>query len=378
MNVVPANFFEFRRLKDANDRIKVLEELDAKLTKLQGSVLAKDYSQIFNHLELPLEDQNFLVVSAIVRVLGRLLRLCPAMIPPANAKRLLALVVDKYKGVKSKTFNIQIHQLVREFVMNRSLSLEHIVDILIEVVDKSKNLNAKLGVLEWLATEYEDICIGVVTGTESLGAEEGGSKIKRINSNLKKRLELMVKLDAFLKIKEELRTVLQVLGNVDSGEGREAIKSSTMQSFAKNIESSKFAQTLVSSKSKERSLNKSPMRKSANNFVKKPAPKLSPVKAEAAAQPHPRSGGLVEQLDKKLNSIRSEAINGAREHHLTQEFIVLRNTILISPEGKTHFREVLDCLLTFSDQLSLLDISRSKLINQMRPRVRELLSDWIV
>lgn len=154
MTIIPPSFFEIRRLKEANDRIKVLEEMDAKLAKVQPPVLSRDYSQVFNHMEFPLEDQNFLVVSAIMRVLGRLLRLCQAMITPGNAKRLLTLLVDKYKGPKSKTFNVQVHQLVKEFVINRSLSLEHIVDILTEVVDKSKNLNAKFGVLEWLATEY--------------------------------------------------------------------------------------------------------------------------------------------------------------------------------------------------------------------------------
>ena len=235
MNVVPPNFFEFRRLKEANDRIKVLEDMDSKLAKLSGIAQAKDYSQLFNHMELPLEDQNFLVVSAIVRVLGRLLRLCPAMIAPSNAKRLLALTVDKYKGPKSKTFNVLIHQLVREFVTNRSLSLEHIVDILTEVVDKSKNLNAKIGVLEWLATEFEDICIGILTGTEvSLGTEEGGvNKIKRIKKKKKKRLELMVKLDSFLKVKEDLRGVIQVLSNIETGEKRETLKSRTATAFTK-------------------------------------------------------------------------------------------------------------------------------------------------
>jgi hypothetical protein len=90
---------------------------------------------------------NFLVVSTTIRIVKNVLRLCPMMIPPSNAKRILFLAVDKYKGVKSKTFNVQIHQIVKEFVTNMSLSLEHIIDILTEVVDKSKNLNAKIGTL---------------------------------------------------------------------------------------------------------------------------------------------------------------------------------------------------------------------------------------
>lgn len=79
------------------------------------------------------------------------------MINFANMKRLLALTADKYKGSKSKTFNIQLHQIITEFYLNRSLSLEQILDILIDLIEKSKNLNARIGMLEWLATEYAQL-----------------------------------------------------------------------------------------------------------------------------------------------------------------------------------------------------------------------------
>jgi hypothetical protein len=38
-------------------------------------------------------------------------------------KRLLSLTADKYKGTKSKNFNIQIHEVINLFVLNKSIGL---------------------------------------------------------------------------------------------------------------------------------------------------------------------------------------------------------------------------------------------------------------
>lgn len=56
---------------------------------------------------------------------------------------------------------------------------------------------------------------------------------------------------------------------------------------------------------------------------------------------------------------------------------MVKNTILTA-EGRPHFHQVLECLLTFSDQLSCMDLSRSKLTPQLKPRLRQLLHDWVV
>jgi hypothetical protein len=40
-----------RRIKEAKDKLKILDELDNKLAKIpNGSILGKDYTQFFNQL----------------------------------------------------------------------------------------------------------------------------------------------------------------------------------------------------------------------------------------------------------------------------------------------------------------------------------------
>lgn len=124
---------------------------------MNSKITAKDYSQIFHQFESPLEDQNFLVTSATLKVLKNLLILCPVMVSLPNFKRLLFLTADKYKGSKSKTFNIQLHQMLTHFYSNKSVSIEQMVDFLVDILEKSKNLNAKIGVLEWFATEFKTV-----------------------------------------------------------------------------------------------------------------------------------------------------------------------------------------------------------------------------
>jgi hypothetical protein len=109
--------------------------------------MLKEYNDIFSQIEGTLEDMNFLVTSAVLRVLKILLFLCKNMISFGTIKRLTNLISDKYKGSKSKNYNIQIHQIITEIYLNLSVSLEQFIDILAEIIEKSKNLNAKIGIL---------------------------------------------------------------------------------------------------------------------------------------------------------------------------------------------------------------------------------------
>ena len=61
----------------------------------------------------------------------------------------------------------------------------------------------------------------------------------------------MVKVDAFLKVKEDLKNVIQVLSKIETGEIKANVKARTTTGFMKNSqEPAKFNQTLMHSKSK--------------------------------------------------------------------------------------------------------------------------------
>jgi hypothetical protein len=99
--------------------------LENKLERHIGvPIIKKDYSIIFSTLEAPLEELNFLVCSSALKVLKQMLKVCVDIIPAGNVKRLLHLTADKYKGNKSRAFNLQLHELIWLFFENQSVSSE--------------------------------------------------------------------------------------------------------------------------------------------------------------------------------------------------------------------------------------------------------------
>ena len=211
-SLAPTKLFYLNTVTNCNEKKSILLEFEQNLEKvvLNGDFFIKrDYYQVYNVVESLLEENNQVIVSCATKILKLILRSHGACVPDSTWRRLFNLICDKYKGAKSHNFNQQMHKVITCFWECRDYQPELFVESSFEAIEKGKNNNARLGIIDWWTTEYPPIF-----------EARKDSKLKAINLEIKGRIERSRNQKFYQGVSAEIEGFFLTINNIETRENR--------------------------------------------------------------------------------------------------------------------------------------------------------------